>query len=57
MNEDDVWDLSPTSHSRPVFIKFTTIKYIYFTPSYASMVFDRISGGHHFSVVFSGQTL
>ncbi|KAI9454319.1 hypothetical protein HD554DRAFT_2151146 [Boletus coccyginus] len=24
MNEDDVWDLSPTSHSRPVFIKFTT---------------------------------
>ncbi|KAF8554053.1 hypothetical protein OG21DRAFT_1497299 [Imleria badia] len=26
MNEEDVWDLSPTSQSRPVFGKFTTIK-------------------------------
>ncbi|KAG0701637.1 hypothetical protein DFH29DRAFT_925615 [Suillus ampliporus] len=25
MNEEDVWDLSPTQHSRPVFIKFSTI--------------------------------
>ena len=28
MNEDDVWDLSPTSQSRPVFRKFTTIQYV-----------------------------
>ncbi|KAH0834256.1 hypothetical protein J3R83DRAFT_11612 [Lanmaoa asiatica] len=26
MNEEDVWDLSPTSQSRPVFSKFTTIE-------------------------------
>lgn len=27
LNEDDVWDLSPTMQSRPIFIKFTTIQF------------------------------
>lgn len=29
MSEDDVWKLSPTQQSRPVFIKFSTIMCVY----------------------------
>jgi hypothetical protein len=54
MNEEDVWDLSPTVQSRPVFNKFTTIELVDFT-LFPCIGFDDISGGHRFSVAFSGQ--
>jgi len=28
LNEDDVWNMSPTMQSRPVFVKFSSLQYV-----------------------------
>jgi len=30
LNEGDIWDLSPTMQSRPIFIKFATVQSVSF---------------------------
>ena len=48
LNEDDVWNMSPTMQSRPVFVKFSSLQYVLLAFPFSVLTCNK-AGRHSFA--------